>query len=277
MGALGAALATATRRAGLPLAGSWTRDPRRAATLRRRLGLYVASGDLPRELATAELVLLCVSDDAIGEVGALLAGSGLLRPGAVVAHTSGCLAGAALGELGVARGSVHPMVAVPRDAAPVSFLDVCVAIEGETRATTLLARFAAALGARPFHLDAATKARYHAATVLASNLVVALLAEAQSELAAAGVAAPESTLLDLARGALARAAELGLAPGLTGPIVRGDTSTVARHLEALSSGAREIYVSLSRRALSLAVSRGLAGERLDRIARLLAPPPGGRF
>ncbi len=56
---------------------------------------------------------------------------------------------------------------------------------------------------------------------------------------------------------------------LTGPIRRGDTGTVARHLEVLAGPERSAYITLGREALRLAIASGLDASSAAAIERLL--------
>ncbi|HET8587409.1 MAG TPA: DUF2520 domain-containing protein, partial [Candidatus Limnocylindria bacterium] len=93
------------------------------------------------------------------------------------------------------------------------------------------------LGLRPFPLADADRAIYHAGAVIASNYLVTL------ERAAAAlferVEAPPEALVPLMK----RVIENGFQ--LTGPIARGDTATVERHLAALRDRGPE-FVELYR-------------------------------
>ena len=77
----------------------------------------------------------------------------------------------------------------------------------------------------------ADRAAYHAAAVIASNHLVALLG--QAERVAAWPACPSTAYLDLVRATVDNVAELGPAAALTGPAARGDDATIERHLDAL--------------------------------------------
>ena len=81
------------------------------------------------------------------------------------------------------------------------------------------------LGLRPFLLDEAGRAAYHAGAAVASNYLVTLRAAAGSLLEAAG--APPEALDALMRGVIDGGFEL------TGPIARGDWGTVDAHLRAI--------------------------------------------
>jgi predicted short-subunit dehydrogenase-like oxidoreductase (DUF2520 family) len=90
---------------------------------------------------------------------------------------------------------------------------------------------------------------------MASNLLVALEESAAELMDRAGVDAPGRELLaPLVLRSAANWTERG-ADALTGPIARGDTATVERHLEALRATAPElvpVYESLAERARALA-------------------------
>src|SRR6202158_6366091 len=72
--------------------------------------------------------------------------------------------------------------------------------------------------------------------------------------------------LPIIRQTLANYSRLGPAPSFSGPLIRGDADTVAKHLAVLKNhrGAREVYVALARAAL-----RGLPVKNRDGLSRLL--------
>jgi predicted short-subunit dehydrogenase-like oxidoreductase (DUF2520 family) len=55
----------------------------------------------------------------------------------------------------------------------------------------------------------------------------------------------------LVASALANLLELGIPAGITGPVARGDTAAVQRHLDALPPDAAELYRMLSDRLQAL--------------------------
>jgi predicted short-subunit dehydrogenase-like oxidoreductase (DUF2520 family) len=101
----------------------------------------------------------------------------------------------------------------------------------------------AALGGRAFAVADEHRAAYHAAAVIASNHLVALLGQAQRVAATAGV--PLAAYLDLVRQTVDNVAALGPAEALTGPVRRGDEATVARHLAVLDPSERAAYEALA--------------------------------
>jgi predicted short-subunit dehydrogenase-like oxidoreductase (DUF2520 family) len=65
-----------------------------------------------------------------------------------------------------------------------------------------------------------------------------------------------------------------VAAALTGPIVRGDSRTVAAHIAALEEkapGVIELYLAAARRELRIAEERGaLAPDGVERVSHVLA-------
>lgn len=199
--------------------------------------------DLHGAAAGVELVVIATPDAAIGGVAASIGPVA----GTVVAHLSGSLGLAPLAAH-VDRAVVHPLVALPdpeRGAVRLRGAWFGLAATGHP----LGAELVAALDGRPLAIAEDDWVRYHAAAVIASNHLVALLG--QVERVAAGVGAPLEAFLDLARGSLDDVAELGPAAALTGPVRRGDLDTVARHLAALGPDEAAAYEAMANEAARL--------------------------
>ena len=95
---------------------------------------------------------------------------------------------------------------------------------------------------RPFEVPEESRAAYHAAAAIASNFLVALESSAVELLAAAGVADADEArelLTPLVLRTAANWAERG-PEALTGPIARGDESTVESHRAAIAEIAPEL-------------------------------------
>ncbi len=145
------------------------------------------------------------------------------------------------------RAALHPLVALPNAEVGARRLaeGAWFAVAGDP----LARRIVDDLGGRWFEVADADRAAYHAAAVIASNHVVALLGQAERVAARAGV--PFEAYLDLVRATVDNVAELGPADALTGPAARGDVETIRRHLEALPEDEREAYEVLVRLARRL--------------------------
>ena len=190
---------------------------------RGRLGSAVAARLDERGITLrddrADLVLLCVPDSAISGVAA---GIDL---GPWVAHVSGATLLDAL-RPHIRRFSVHPLQTFTRDRGAEQLDGAWAAVTADTDEARARGRWLAEiLGLLPFDLRDDARGLYHAGAVVASNYLVTLHRTASRLLEMAG--APPEALVPLMR----RTIENGFQ--LTGPIARGDRSTVDAHLAAL--------------------------------------------
>ncbi|MEU4336420.1 Rossmann-like and DUF2520 domain-containing protein [Micromonospora lupini] len=255
---LGAALAAAGHRV-VAVAGD-------SGASRARLALLLP--DAPRSpadsvaRAATDLLLIAVPDDALAAVVADLAGQGALRPGQVVAHTSGAHGLAVLAPaaaVGARPLALHPAMTftgTPDDLPRLAGISYGVTAPADLR--PLAARLVADLGGVPEWVAEADRPLYHAALAHGANHLVTLVNEATDRLRDAGVARPEKVLAPLLRAALENALRLG-DDALTGPVSRGDAGTVERHLARLAATAPEsvpAYLALARRTADRAIAAG---------------------
>jgi len=194
-----------------------------AARLAER-GLVVSTGRKP--MADADLVLLAVPDAAVAEVAQQVA------IGPWLAHVSGATSLSAL-DPHQRRFSVHPLQTLTRDRGAEQLDGAWAAVTAETDEARSTARWLAEmLGLQAFDLADADKPLYHAGAAMASNFLVTLYRVAARLMEETG--APAETLVPL----MTRTIENGFA--LTGPIARGDWSTVEAHLHALEERAPDL-------------------------------------
>lgn len=261
-GRAGGALAAALAAAGHPVTAIAGRDPGRAGLLAARVGARPAPTPLAAILA-ADLTFLTVPDTAVAGVAASVAAGGTDLSGHGVAHCSASLgleALAALRVTGATIGCLHPFQALAGVESAPLLRGALMAIEADPALQAPLRGLADDLGGRPIELTPGTRALYHAAAVLAGNAPLALLSAATELLVAAGLEPPaaEEALVSLMEGALANARRVGPRAALTGPVVRGDTATVAAHLEALRKrpDTAALYRALTQAILLLAGEGG---------------------
>jgi predicted short-subunit dehydrogenase-like oxidoreductase (DUF2520 family) len=121
---------------------------------------------------------------------------------------------------------------------------VWAAVTGETEDALAVAReLAEILGMRPFELRDEDRTLYHAGAVFASNYLVTL------QRAAVRLGVPAEGLVPLMRGTIEHGFEL------TGPIARGDWTTVEAHKEAIRAREPELerlYETLADATVALA-------------------------
>jgi predicted short-subunit dehydrogenase-like oxidoreductase (DUF2520 family) len=229
--------------------------------------------------AGTEAVLLTVPDDALPEVAHALASQGPAPGGCAALHCSGALSAELLAPLharGFAVGSLHPLQAIAHPLTGAERLPgSAFAVSGEPEAAAVARRLVAALGGRVLEVAVSRRPAYHAAAVLASNGLAALLAAAGRLLVQSGVAADEAlpALLPLVRGSVSNFEEMGIGQGLTGPVSRGDLETVRLHLATLAGRDRLLYRALSRELTELAAERGDPEYPADELRTLLREGP----
>jgi predicted short-subunit dehydrogenase-like oxidoreductase (DUF2520 family) len=115
------------------------------------------------------------------------------------------------------------------------------------------------MGGEPVFIAEENRALYHAALAFSANHLVTLVAEAASMLAAAGADNPNAMLGPLLGAALDNALRFGDA-GLTGPVARGDDTTVAAHVAVIADrdpAALPAYRALARLTADRALAAGL--------------------
>jgi len=222
--------------------------------------------------AGATLVVIATPDAAIESVATALAPS--LEPDSLVVHLAGSRGTDVFADLRRRRpdvrvGALHPLQSMPSTSASLDRLPGSwAAIAGDDAVIDLAQR----LELRPFRVADADRERYHAAAVVASNHLVALLG--QVERLAADASVPFDAFAPLVDASVANAFELGPRAALTGPVARGDLATVERHLASMDPGERDAYRALAREAARLAECRDAALQRLLDDLRSLDPETG---
>ncbi len=268
-GRAGTALAAVLHAAGAQVDG-WSRTAAGAARASGVLrGVRVTSGSLPS--GAWDAVLLTVPDDALDRVVRALGGADVVASAWL--HASGARDETALHALGAHVGTCHPLQTltgseVDRDSLRGAFF----AISGDAVALDAARALALSAGGVPGHVPAEARVAYHLAAVLAGNGVFALLEAARDVCDRAGIDDPalRRGLAHLAARSAGNAADRGVADAATGPVVRGDASTVQRHRAWAADHVPDIdalYVALAERLLELAPG---ADTRLAAVRAVLA-------
>lgn len=195
----------------------------------------------------ADVVVLATPDAALRAVATELVPG--LRAGALVVHLAGSRGVDALEPITAARddiavGALHPLQTLTGD--PTALQGSWAAVAGPPAVRHL----AGMLGLQPFTVAADQRAGYHAAAVVASNHVVALLAQVERLATRAGV--PFEAFEPLVSRSVANGFAAGPAAALTGPVARGDIDTVQRHLDAIGDDEQRAYRALADAARRLA-------------------------
>lgn len=230
-------------------------------------------------LPSADVVVLAVRDEAIGEMAArIMAGVDDAATPPILLHCAGALpaeeAFAALKRRPLGVGVIHPLRALAGAPGDAQLGATVFAVEGDGPGREAALRLVERVGGTPLVLEAEQLPRYHAAAALVSNHAVGLVDAGVELLTSVGLerATAVRALAALLTSTAANLERVGLPEALTGPIARGDVAVVARHILALRPHAEiaALYRATARRVSKVAADKGRATrDALLRIAALL--------
>lgn len=248
-GRAGTAIATALVAAGEPCRAVAGRAPDAPSTAGTAAALDAPPATVAAAGRAALLVIVATPDAQIETVAGTLADTA--SPGALIVHLSGARGLDALSAISARRadvevGALHPLQTLTGVDGPSVLAGAWAAVTGPPAVTRLAHR----LGLRPFPIDDARRSAYHAAAVVASNHLVALVGQVERLASAAEV--PLAAFEPLIRTTLDHVLTLGPAAALTGPVARGDVETVERHLAAIADDEHRAYTALAELAGRLA-------------------------
>lgn len=277
-GRLGTALGSALIKTGYTIQGISCKTIEEAQESSRIIGSGKPFEDNRKAAADSRFIIIAVPDDSILDVAAELA-EGVSDWGEkLVWHCSGILTSSALVSLQYRKAlsaSVHPVKSFAEKVNdPGIFHGIHFSLEGEDKAFGLSKNIVQALGGIPFRIQAEDKPLYHAACSIASNFSLVLLESAAYLLSQTkSISRPGLEILfPLLQGTLQNVNKLDIKSALTGPIQRGDTNTVAAHLNALQEFPQhqQLYLRLAEQTLKMVKQEGeLEQPALAALTRLL--------
>jgi len=204
----------------------------------RVIGAGQPADELSSQILDSGVVIIATQDGVIEDVAKQLAEIGGNEwQGKVVLHTSGALDSSvlkALADLGAATGSVHPLQTFGEQRPP-DLEGRMFGIEGSASAIKVSRKIVRDMGGVVVPLSGANKAAYHASAMFACGHVLAIMETAVRLLCAQGFTRRQAVraLVPLTRKTLDNFESLGPRAAWTGPLARGDYSTMQRHVNAL--------------------------------------------
>ena len=219
-------------------------------------GMYCSS---IRELPKADITFITTPDDLIQISCEELSANKLIKEGSIVVHCSGSLTSDVLlcvKEIGAFVASIHPMLNFAKPELSIEqYRGTYCAMEGDKEAISCLQSIFDSIGSITYEIDKRKKCLYHASGVFASNYLVTLSHQAFLCLTEAGVEdkMAMNVITHLMRSSISNL-ERTLSPeqSLTGPIQRGDISTIKNHMESFTvSAQKKVYSSLGEATLLL--------------------------
>ncbi len=231
------------------------------------------------DLRPADIFLISTADQSITVCCEQLVESNLLQAGNIVFHCSGALPASILEKaknVGALIASIHPIKSFANpNLCITNFSGTFCGAEGNEAALTILEQAFQAIGGQTLHIQSSNKTFYHAASVVASNYLTALLELSIQSYVKAGLTRAQALQIinPIAHGTINNIVELDTANALTGPIARGDFSTVVTQLNVFQNWKTEygdLYRLLGGIAVDLAAIKNLAdSESLDLLTQLL--------
>jgi len=231
------------------------------------------------EMESADFWLIGTSDDQVAGVARSMAETRQDLRGSLVFHLAGRFGLDVLqplGHSGTLLAALHPVRSLTDAQITLQgFAGTACVAEGSDAALSVLEPLLTSIGGNWLPVAAIDRGLYHASVSIISNITKAVAWKAQKWQRKAGL--PERTAAAVTHQLLNSTMEdlfrSGAKKSITGPVVRGDTSTIAAHLEALRSTHPEdveVYQVLARTVLELAQERGdLDEETLQRFEDLL--------
>lgn len=277
-GTVGTALSLKLSDADYPVVAVSSRSQTSARKLAQAIGGCLPVNSNQEVADAAELVFITTPDDAIGRVASQIK----WHKGQSVVHCSGADSTDILEparKAGAYVGVFHPLQ---------TFADVTQAIEnipGSTFALeaeepllTALKDMAAAIGGHWIELKASDKVIYHASAVIACNYLVTLVKSAADLWQTFDIPRSQAiqALLPLIKGTIHNIDTVGIPQCLTGPIARGDTGTVEKHLHALEKAAPGLlsaYRELGLQTIPIALAKGKINQhQAEELEKILKQP-----
>lgn len=274
-GMVGTALATGLSRKGCsPTAGS-SRSLASAEKLAKSLhncNVYRSA----QEVADASaLIFITTPDDVISKV----ANEVRWHSGKSVVHCSGAHSLDVLDaakEAGANVGSFHPLQTFANVNQAIENLPGSTfALEAQEPLLSTLKELASTLDGDWVELKPGDKVLYHAAAVFACNYMVTLTKMAIDLWQALGIPEEQAlkALVPLLRGTINNIGNIGLPDCLTGPISRGDSGTISKHLAAIKLKNPQLlttYKELGLNTIPIALAKGSIDEhKAEELRKLL--------
>ena len=242
-----------------------------AAAMKRALP-YTAGEALlsPREaVQNADCVLITTPDDLILSACKEIAITSEIK-GKLVFHMSGA-GGLDLLEparrAGASVASIHPLQSFSSiDQAIQNIPGSYFGVTADKKAQPIAKNIIRNLGGIPLVISPQQKPLYHAAACFASNYLVSLMNVVESIYQAIGLNKKDAqrAFLPLVYGSLKNIENSGSISSLTGPIARGDSGTIKKHITALNKNLPQyssLYSSLGLITVKIARQKGTLNAR----------------
>lgn len=278
VGNVGKVFGCALSKKGYRIASAFSRSEKNRKLAADLLGCPVYS-EPEKAASEADVVLLTTPDRVIEEVCESIAAKKGFQKGQVVLHTSGAHSSnilIAARNAGAFVLSFHPLQTFPELKAGLRSLPgTFFAVEGDEKALPLARELVDAMEGKMLTIPTEMKPLYHAAACVACNYLVSLMDVALRMYKVMGISPQKAfeALSPLIFSTIGNIKALGPEKALTGPVSRGDSSTISSHIDIMNRLSPELlplYRSLGLYTVDLALKKGtLDKEGEEKIKNLL--------
>jgi predicted short-subunit dehydrogenase-like oxidoreductase (DUF2520 family) len=217
------------QRKGIRISQVISRTAERAELLANQLACPWTD-DFTKVMPDADWLLMCVRDDVIDDVSEDLS---RFAPKALATHTSGATPGAIFGPYFERHGVFYPLQTFTEDRQPTwSRIPFCITANHPDDMAMLM-RTARVVGKHVYEVTDAQRSMLHVGAVFANNFANHCLAIAEQLMREANL--PFEMLHPLMEETLAKAKLSAPTAIQTGPAIRGDADTMARHQALLAA------------------------------------------
>ena len=177
--------------------------------------------------------------------------------GKIICHLSGSLSSdvfSGIDSYGAYGISIHPMVAFSdKESVYEQLNEVSFTLEGHAYAVAKWQTLFEATGNAAITIKKEVKPLYHAAASVLSNQVIAVLDMGYDLLKRCGFSEDEARSFSrvLVKNNVANVIQNGTVSALTGPVERGDTETVKKHLDVLTESEKKLYQACGKRLVQI--------------------------
>lgn len=190
------------------------------------------------DILAADVYIIAVSDDAIGEVS-----SRIPKNNGLVVHTSGSFDMHTL-QCNHRKGVFYPLQSFSKDK-KVNFNTIPLCLEAEyEKDMKLLEQLAFAIGEKIYHINSKQRQQLHVSAVFVNNFVNHMYKIGYDICKAYNV--PFEVLHPLIAETTAKINTMAPIDAQTGPAKRNDLKTIANHLTLLNTAQQEIYNTITK-------------------------------
>ncbi len=275
-GAVGSSLAEYFKDSDSALVSVWDRKTE-VCKIRASDKLASAGKNFPESLKElGNTIFICTPDDQIAKVAAKFSDLSGDWSGYNFVHTSGSLSADILSDLkikGAKTASMHPIQTFPGNKSPDSFKKIWISLQGDDDLLSDLEILISDFESECLRLSGSQKAAMHLAAVFASNYLVTLMSVVEGVAGDNDIDNSIEILKPIINQTVHNIFESGTSKSLTGPVARGDTETLKKHLKLLgqNSETAELYKQLGLKSVHIAEKSGrITSDKAEKLRELLS-------